>query len=84
MGKKITSVVKSLFSRTQQHFYGSISGYGSCADPGDGGGGGIRGSVPPLENHRAIEFVSNTGAEPLENHKATKSAFTVGPLSARQ
>ena len=49
-----------------------------------GGGGGIRGSAPPLENHRAIEFLSNTGAEPLENHKATKSAFNVGPLSARQ
>ena len=47
-------------------------------------GGGVLGSAPPLENHRAIDFLCNTGAEFLENHKATKSAFTVGPLSARQ
>ena len=38
---------------------------------------------PPLENHEAIAFVSNTGPDPLGNHKATKPAFyVVGPLLA--
>ena len=38
----------------------------------------------PLENHKAIGFLSNTGPDPLENRKATKPAFNVGPKSARQ
>ena len=38
----------------------------------------------PLENHKAIGYVSDTGPGPLENHKATKPAFNVWPLSARQ
>ena len=43
-----------------------------------GGGGGGRGSgPPPLENHKAIGFVSNTGLGRLENHKATKPAFDI-------
>ena len=39
----------------------------ACADP-EGG----RGSRHPLENHKAIGFLSNTGPDPLENHKANK------------
>ena len=37
-------------------------------------GGGGRGSGSPLENHKAIGFLSNTGPDPLENHKNTKEA----------
>ena len=39
---------------------------------------------PPLKNHKKIGFLSNTGPDLLKNHKATKPAFNVGPLSARQ
>ena len=39
---------------------------------------------PPPENQKNIGFFSNTGPDPLKNHKATKPAFNVGPLSARQ
>ena len=35
---------------------------------------------PPLENHKALGFLSNTGQEPLENHKATKTVFNVEPM----
>ena len=47
---------------------------------------GAGGSGPlPLENHKALGFLSNTGPDSLENHKATKSAFNViGPSSACQ
>ena len=31
-----------------------------------------------------IGFLSNTGQGLLKNHKATKPAFNIGPLSARQ
>ena len=31
----------------------------------------------PLESHKAIKFLSNTGPDPLENHKATKPAWTI-------
>ena len=41
------------------------------------------GGQDPLENCRAIGFLSNTGPYPLEYHKATKPAFNVGPLSDR-
>ena len=37
-----------------------------------------------MENHKAIGFLSITVPNPLENHKASKPAFNVGPLSARQ
>ena len=48
-----------------------------CADPESGHGG-----PDPLENHKAIGFLSNTGPDPLENHKATKPTFNViGPSS---
>ena len=47
-------------------------------------GGGDRGSGPPLKNHKTLGFLSNTGPDPLKNHKATKPAFNVRPLSARQ
>ena len=38
----------------------------------------------PMENHKAIGLLSNTGLDPLENHKATKLGFNVGPSFARQ
>ena len=51
----------------------------SWADPERGTGG-----PDPPENHNNLGFLSNTGPDLLKNHKATKSAFKVGPLSARQ
>ena len=45
----------------------------------EGGGGGGRGSGPPLEKSQNIGFLSKTGVDPLENHKATKLAFNAGP-----
>ena len=33
----------------------------------------------PLENHKAIDFLSNNGPDALENHKNTKAEFTLGP-----
>ena len=45
-------------------------------------GGWGRGSGPPLENHKAIEFLINTGTDPMENYEATKPAFNVGLSSA--
>ena len=36
----------------------------------------------PLENHKYIEFLSNTGPDLLEHYQVTKSAFNVGPSSA--
>ena len=36
------------------------------------------------ENHKNIEFLSNTDPDPLKNHKATKPTLNVGPSSARQ
>ena len=54
------------------------------AYPEGGGGGGDRGSGPPLKNYNNIGFLSNTGPDPLKNHKATKPAFNFGPLLARQ
>ena len=38
----------------------------------------------PLINHKIIGFLINTGLDHMENHKATKTAFNVGPPSARQ
>ena len=46
------------------------------ADPEWGTGGPD--PPPPLENHRNIVFLSNTGPDPLNNHKATRLAFNVG------
>ena len=46
-------------------------------------GQGVR-TPSPLKNHKNIGFLSNTGPDPLKIHKATKPAFNVGPLSARQ
>ena len=47
---------------------------------GPEGGQGVQ--TPPLENHKAIGFLSNTGPGPLENHLTSciKPAFNVGPL----
>ena len=42
---------------------------------------GNRGSAPPLKNHKAIGFLSNTGPDSHKNHKATKPAFNAGPSS---
>ena len=36
----------------------------TCADPGGGGAGGP--DTPPLENHKHIWFLSNTGPDPLK------------------
>ena len=43
---------------------------------------GDRGSG--LKNDKNIGFLSNTGPDNLKNHKATKPAFNLGPLLARQ
>ena len=51
----------------------------SCTD--QEGGTGVR---TPLENHETIGFLSKTFPDPQKNHEATKSAFNVGPSSARQ
>ena len=41
---------------------------------------GVR-THPPLENHKDIGFLSNTGPDPQKKtHKATKQAFNFGPL----
>ena len=48
-----------------------------------GSRGGDRG-LDTLENHKNLEFLSNTDPDPLKNHKATKKTFNVGPSSARQ
>ena len=47
---------------------------------------GDRGSGPPPPPLKItkIGFLSNTAPDLLTNHKATKPAFNVGPLSARQ
>ena len=39
---------------------------------------------PPPEKSQNLGFLSNTGPDLLKNHKATKPAFNVRPLSARQ
>ena len=51
----------------------------TCADPE-----GEQRLRTPLKNHKAIGFLSNNDPDPFENYKATKPAFIVGPLSARQ
>ena len=51
-----------------------------CTDPEGGGEVGL----DPMENLKAIGFLSNTSPDPLENHKATKPALTVWALSALQ
>ena len=48
---------KTLFRRT-------------CADPERDGGLGV--STQPLDNNKAIGFLSNAGPDSLENHTATK------------
>ena len=45
--------------------------------------GGGTGCPDPLENHKAIGILSNTGSDAMQNHKATMPAFNVGPSSAR-
>ena len=45
--------------------------------------GGCKGSVP-IENHKNVGILSNTGPDLLKNHKATKPAFNVGPPSAQR
>ena len=53
-----------------------------CADPEEGWQG-VK-NPPPLENHLAIWFLSNTGPDPQESHKAKKPAFNIRPSSGRQ
>ena len=64
-----------------------------CVDPeggggggggGGAGGGGGQGVQNPLENHKFIGFLGNTGLDPLESYKATKPAFKVRPSLACQ
>ena len=45
--------------------------------------------APPLENHKNIGFLSNTGPDPLKNYKASvgpssafKCCFAGGPMMA--
>ena len=45
----------------------------ACADPEGGEAGGQ--DPHPLENRKAIGFLSTTGLDPLENRKATKADF---------
>ena len=45
--------------------------------------GGGTGDSDPLENHKTIGFLMNTGPDPFKNQKATKPAFNVWPPSAR-
>ena len=40
-----------------------------------GNGVGENGSRPPLENHKAIGFLSNTGPDPLENKKSYQASI---------
>ena len=51
-----------------------------------GSRGGDRGFrlPPPLKNHKNIGFLCSTDPDPIKNHRATKPAFNVWPLSARQ
>ena len=48
-----------------------------------GEGAGVRTPHPP-EKSQNTGFFCNTGPDPLKNLKATKPAFNVGPVSARQ
>ena len=48
-----------------------------------GGSRAGTGGPDPLENHKNIRCLSNTGSDPLKNHKA-KPVFNFGQLSARQ
>ena len=49
----------------------------TCAEPEGGGVGGL--NPPPLKNHKAIRFLSNTCPDPLENHKAIRFLSNTGP-----
>ena len=44
---------------------------------------GVGRGPDPLENNKAIGFLSNTGPDPLEIHKDTKPVLYVEPPSAR-
>ena len=51
---------------------------------GSRGEHGVRTLPPPppnLKNHKALDFLSNTGHAPLKNHKASKPAFDIGPAN---
>ena len=78
--KRVNTVLKESFQLSYFDF--GISTYQARAYP-EGGGIG-EGSRIPLENHKAVRFLSSTDPDPLENHKATKPAFNVEPLPARQ
>ena len=55
--------------------------YNPWTDP-EGG----QGVLTPMKNHKNMGFLSNTGPDLQKKikKKATKPAFNVGPLSARQ
>ena len=48
----------------------------ACADPEVGGGG--QGARTPLENHKNIGFLSNTGLEPLKITKLPSQHSMLG------
>ena len=53
-------------------------------DP-EGGQGVQTPPPPPLKNHKAIGFLSNTGPDTLKKKpKATKSAFNVAPIFTKK
>ena len=52
-------------------------------NPMGGSRGGGLGIQTPLKSQKC-RFFSNTGTDPMENHKATKLAFNIWPISARQ
>ena len=41
---------------------------------------GGQGVQTPLENRKAIRYLSHTGPDPLTNQNATNRGFNVGPL----
>ena len=47
-------------------------------------GGGGQGVRTPIENHKNIGFLNNSGPDPQNNYEATEPAFNVEPSSARQ
>ena len=77
------SVLSKISLKRQNNINGNF--YTQIQRGGGGGGGGRQGVSTPLKpkKSQAIGFLSNTGQDPRKN-KTSKSAFNVGPSSARQ
>ena len=86
MKKKVEKVVAPLSVLIlQKTFEPEFDPYSICVKLNYmGGSRGVTEARIPLENHKNIGFLSNTGPDPLKKHKATKPAFNFWPLSARQ